>query len=204
MKPCSSTATVVLIFLLCVGCHNGRKKRCSDTMVQSNKSYMQVSAELNKISSRYKEGYIEFPFTLEDDVLFNNILDSPCEYKPFLITALKDSSKGKVYKLIALYELQHLCIDDYLEILKIVFAAYRNKSVDEAFLMAAIDQEGFSLEVCKNYSNEQLRQLLQTILPTIETQNNKNYLNDIISGNNWKGRKEGLRGSGERTPWVCD
>jgi len=196
--------SISLLIFLCFGCFNGKKKKCSANNIQSMISYEITSKVLDTISSRYKEGYIEFPFTLHEDRKFEDIINNPCEYKTSLLAAIKDDNKGNVYKLVALYGLQHLCIDDYIEVLNTVFVEFKQKKVDESFLMSSIDQDEFSLEVCKNYRNGNLQQTLENILPALTKETNRKLVKDMISGDIWNKLHEYFRDSGEHAPWTCD
>src|ERR1700722_9780214 len=188
MKVYLFIISIFLITFFPIACSDRTNRRCSIDR-QQNVSYMETSKILDTLSSKYPEGVIEFPFTLFENRKFSEIINDPCAYKSSLISALKDKDKPRAYKIIALYCLQHLCIDDYLEVLNVVFDGYNKKNFDEAFLMSSLSQDGFSLEVSKSYSMDELQSLLKAVVPTLKNEDHRSYLLEVISGKNWVDRR---------------
>ena len=192
------------IIVLLIGCSEGSKKRCSMDNSLANTSYVTTSSILNTLSSKYTKGYVEFPFTLFENEKFKEVIDNPCNYRLSLISALKDKEKPRAFKLIALYCLQHLCIDDYLDVLNTVRDEFNKGNLDEKFLMSSVSQDGFSLEVSKSYFTKELQSFFKEVLPTLKIADSRIYLVDIMSGKNWTEQRKYLRQNSDSMPWLCN
>ncbi|RFS20011.1 hypothetical protein DVR12_20005 [Chitinophaga silvatica] len=196
-------SAIFCVFLF-VACTNQKPpKKCTDFPAIQPKSYAEVYSSIDSLTKGNIQAYLELSFTLSGNPGFRTMLNNPCIYKQGLITLLKDTCVSDTHRVFALYSLQHLCIDEYIEVLTTVQSLYENKKVDEEFMMKAIGQ-GFSLEVCKNYKNIHVQEILKSVMQTFKNKNRKNWINKILTGNSWKYSRSYYRESGEPMPWTCD
>ncbi|WP_158563315.1 hypothetical protein [Chitinophaga silvatica] len=116
---------------------------------------------------------------------------------------LNDDNLDRIHKMVVLYSLQHLCIDDYIPVLTAVYTLYKNKKVDEEFMFTAIVQH-LSIEVIKNYNNVHVQKVLNNVLPLLKEKAKQDNIKEILSGSIWKNLKTYYRESGVPMPWTCD
>ncbi|MDO1450467.1 hypothetical protein Q0590_29600 [Rhodocytophaga aerolata] len=197
---------VLIIFLLLIyswGCKN--KRDICASIDDPVTSYQDVVNIVHAISTKYNDTPIEFPINLREDSRFENLLINPCTYKPHLLKIIKDDKSSFNEKSIAFYALQHLCIDDYVDVIDVVFTQYQNKKVNDYFLHLSIYQGQFSIEVIKNYDHKKLTQKLENI-KTDQQRMGKDvtYINDLLSGKIWKDLNTFYNHSGEQIPFSCN
>ncbi|RFS20013.1 hypothetical protein DVR12_20015 [Chitinophaga silvatica] len=197
------------IAIFCVyllwSCTTSKKTKCTDLSDIQPKSYAEVYSSIDSlVNHKFVKGYLEFPWKLKENHGFRTILGNPCTYKSGLIAILKNDSLDVTHRLFALHGLERLCIDDYIEVLTIVYDLYKSKKVNEAFMISAIATEDFSMDVAKNYKNIHLQEILKDVLHILESENQKKFVNSVLSGKRWKYLKAYYRDSGEPRPWTCD
>ena len=167
----------------------------------------------NKIYSIYK--YWDKQFTrklldhhlagiLPSDENFNFVSENSVLYRKDIISLIADKKQKKEIKYIALYTLQFQCEKEYRISLIDIYNLFKKKKVSEDFLISAIQQDDFSLEVIKNASsNEELKLFLTKLSKDISiSKGNRVYIKNIISPNYYKSHKEDLDEIGER-PFEC-
>ncbi len=183
---------LVSIILLCLGCEVDPQLKLSD-----------VKRDINNIGKDCGGKEVEFPFTLYSMEMFKRMSDNVEIYQPFLIQIIIDNKTSHLDKSVALYALQHQCVDKYILVLEQVFEAYQKGKIDDSLLELAINQGGLSIEIIKNYENPALIKLLKKIAKTGKC---KDEIEDILSGQRWKNALEyyGNWNSGEPMPWHCD
>lgn len=182
------------------GCRNAKNKPCNMSNYENTDSSTYVYEALDSMAKKFEsKGYIEFPFNLESNSDFVYIQSNSCKFNTALLAILRDQTKDKLVKQLALYELQLLCIEDYMIVLELVYEEFRKGNSDEEFLMKAISQEGFSFEIAKNYNNERLREILIKISGDMKSSTNKSVVANILSGTTW-----GRSGEIEGKRWTCD
>lgn len=201
---------IILLFLLNVCCVDNVKQKTKNniTLVDST-SYEETISLIQKISKRYESfNYkVEWPSTLYESQEFKEIIEHPEKYKSHLTRIITDQNSTHLFKEISVYGLQHLCIDDYLSVIKNVYTQYKKGIINKGLLYSSISQQSMSIEVIKNYENQNLRHILVEIRE-YEKDNNAelsdiDFLESIISGQCWKENKKYCEENNEKLPWTC-
>lgn len=193
---------VIFLLIYIVGCKN-KHTMCAST--DQTTSYQDVFNTVHAISSKYNDGPIEFPINLIEDSRFENFSTSPCKFKTHLLSIIADDRASSNEKFIALFALQHLCIEDYIKVIEVVFSEYQDKKLDDYFLHVAIFQGQFSLEVIKKYDHKTLIQKLEIIKAEQQRMGKDiSNLNELLSGHIWRGLDDFYIDSGEQRPFSCN
>lgn len=194
------TRIVILSFFALFACSKDVSMNCEGILASSEN----VLPEIKRLASAYSGDDIEFPINLIEQQSFREWINSPCKYKGQLASVLVDSSLIRPAKLIALYSLQRLCIDDYINILEILLKEFEKGSIDEAFFFNAVTQRGFSLEVSRNQSDEKLKSILNRSLMLVKNESRREFIQTLIDEKiDWKSVLDTYQDMGEKAPWVC-
>lgn len=191
-------------------------------MIETNKcreredttSYKKTVEILTSLKESYannsyyiETGEIEFPSTFLEKDSFRILFENPCIYKNSLIRVLADDNHHKLTKYIGLHALLKLCIDDYIDVLELIYHEYKKGKMDYKMLYIAVYQHEFSLEVVKNYKNLKLRKLLKSIQKDFKKQGiNDEVINidEILSGKAWSESIDFYTsGAAGYIPWYC-
>jgi hypothetical protein len=189
-----------MLTMLLYSCNNAPK--CIDCTKNKAIQPINVVQIVDSISIEYSNNpEIEFSFTLYQRKQFITLLKHVCQYKTELLyIVLNDSSNIK--KEVALYALQHLCIEEYLEILNVLYKNYLKKNISYELFDKSITTT-LSDEVCKNYDNPRLQELFnQILLDSSFTEGDKKYIRNLKSGKVWDGISWDYYFNDRKVPWL--
>lgn len=142
---------------------------------------------------------------LPGDENFDFISGNSLLYRKDIISLIADKKQKKEIKYIALYTLQFQCEKEYRTSLIDIYNLFKKKKINEDLLIAAIQQDDFSLEVIKYASsNEELKLFLTKLSKDVGISKvNRVYIKNIMSPNYYKSHKEDLDEIGEK-PFECE
>lgn len=208
----SKIIVLVLFSLSFFSCKSNKSSRCAESDKRTD--YKKVIEILTFFKEYYEDneyyretGRVEFIRNLPEKDSFRILFENPCIYKKSLMRVLADGNQHKLTKYIGLHALFKLCIDDYLEVLELVYYEHKKGKMDCEMLKIALYQDEFSLEVIKNYKNLKLRKLLQNIQKDFKKQGLSNdaiYIDEILSGKAWNESIDFYTsGATDYIPWYC-
>jgi len=130
---------------------------------------------------------------------FINLFESPELYKSDALNFLSTDSNSTQQKMIAIYAMQKLPANEYINFFIRMTSMYLNDSLADDYLLLLVIAADFSSgsPIIRNYDNNEVVIALNKIKSDRKTSDNlKKWIDKILSGKSWKKMEERRRDNG--------
>jgi hypothetical protein len=190
-----------IISILLSSCYNSQRQ-CIDCTQTPLKESIHIIQLIDTISATYStENTIEISCTVYERKEFMTLIKYACQYKTELLNIVVNNHLN-IKKEIALYALEHICIEDYITVIEELYKNYLTKNISPELFDKSITTT-LSHEVSKNYDNPRLQELFnQILLDSSFTEGDKNYIRNLKSGKVWDGISWDYYFNDRKVPWL--
>lgn len=127
-----------------------------------------------------REGYIEFPFNLNEIPDFKLIEDNPCPHFLNVIKILKDKNERTYLKLVAIHSMKYINLKYYYKLIDIVIENTNSDMSNDVLLQDVLGEHNKFYELSKDKNSDNFKLMLKKVNKLNLSENVKGTLKALI------------------------